>query len=302
MFIGIDVGATSTVLGGFEKNDPLDTGKRDIRTIPTSNHFPTDMKHIETELQRLRAVSPIEEIGIAAAGRVNNKREKLLYAGNLTGWVEKPLLSTIAKIAPDAKKIIVGNDAEAQALYEALNNPQLLGVDFIMWSVGTGIGTGRITWQEFEGKLAPICLPMEAQHAVYGSPSEYLNPEVCGCGLLNCTERLGGSDGAQQRFGKEPDDITAEEWDQVAKDQAVGLAGVLVNHLVDVVVFGGGVSLYQPQLQERVEHHLKEFAIKGIVPKFVPATCIKMEAAVSGLTLLRRGRIVGGKAPSQQPV
>jgi fructokinase len=289
-YVGLDVGASTLVMALFERHNPLNPGQIDVTTIPTSNNFTTDMRAIGAVLSRFDDKSPIEEIGVAVAGRLNSARQTLLYAGNLTGWVDKPVAAAFAGLAPAARLIKIGNDGEAQALYEALSNPYLYGKDFVMWSVGTGIGTGRVTWVRFGDRLVPVCLPMEGQHVGREGDIVSPNPEVCGCGQLNCTERLGGGDGAQQRFHKSAGQITPAEWELVARDQAEGLRIVLVNHLVDYIVVGGGVTERQPQLMSLVEAHLQKVAVKGVVPQFIPATCAKLDAAVTGLTLLRSGR------------
>jgi predicted NBD/HSP70 family sugar kinase len=289
MKYGIDAGASTLVIGASPTGNPLDPQFVDVVTIPTTNHFPTDAGNIAKVFTKH---GPAEELGVAAAGRWNTARTHLLYAGNLTGWVEPVCAGVgINEIAPNARVVMLGNDAEGQAQYEALNNPYLYEKDFIYWAVGTGIGTARVTWARLGDRRVPVCLPMEGQHIVHDGPVEYPNPVLCGCGQFNCTERLGSGAGIEQRFGVPPWEITEEQWQLVAANQAYGLARLLTAHLVDTVVFGGGMAEKDDNdLFGWVQSLLPKYAVKGVGPEIVPATCTKLGAAVAGLALLTSGK------------
>jgi predicted NBD/HSP70 family sugar kinase len=285
-FVGADLGATTCSVGLFNKRDPTTADVLDVVEFNPANYFVDDMRALREVLLGWMRQYLLEGMGVAIAGRLDSARERVLYAGNLTGWERKAIRAVIARMLPDGADLVCGNDAEAQALFEALANPALEGRDFLMWSVGSGIGTARVTWVKLGGVWAPVCVPMEGQHIAH-EDVVFANPELCGCGQYNCTERLGSGNGAAERFGvAHAGLLTPEQWDLVAQDQARGMAWLLSSHLVDTVVFGGGVSERQPQLMGLVSEYLKVCAVKGVVPEFVPAGCTKLGAAVTGLTLL----------------
>jgi predicted NBD/HSP70 family sugar kinase len=278
MRVGVDIGATNTCLAAELNGLPSET-----ESFSTQNNFYATMMELLRRLQgmEMRLASPITELGVAVAGRLNTAQTHIVSAGNLTDWPGKPLADTVGFWYPKAKRRI-GNDARAWALYEALNNPQLFDRDFLLFAVGTGIGTARVIW--VDGK--PIAIPMEAQHNALPRFYPFPNPVRCGCGVHNCIERLGSGSGAQQRFRKAAVDIPPGSWGLVALAQAAGLVTMLNNHLVELVVYAGGVPARQPQLMGLVQTALDRLLSGGPAVTLVEAKGSKPEAGRAGLALL----------------
>jgi predicted NBD/HSP70 family sugar kinase len=286
MILGVDLGATTTCAAALESTgNPVKPRVLEAHSFDTSRLFDPTMNVLEHTARRFQArYGTIDQVGVAAAGRLNPARSELLIAGNLPQWCGKPMADRIASFTPDATRRVLGNDALAQALYEAYNNPDLRGVNFLLVSVGTGIGVAWVIW--VGGK--PIGIPTEGSH-IELSALDYPNPEKCGCGQFNCMERLGSGDGAQQRFRKAAADIDLAEWEVVARDQARGIANLLqTNVLGTTVVYGGGVTEKQPHLRALVQKFLDEHAERtgGVQPTLVRATCSKLDAAMTGYALL----------------
>ena len=291
-YVGGDLGATGMELGLFERDDPRNPGLIKAVSIPTTRSFDPDIGAVQRTLAEFAEIAPIQGAGFDVAGRFNTARSQLLFAGNLKGWTRRPLAHSIRMALPIGIPVEFGNDAEALALYDAMMNPALEGKDFFAWYVGSGIGTGRITWIKVAGRWVPISLPMEGQHMEHSALVEFPNPIQCGCGKFNCTERLGSGDGVAERFGVDHARKVPLWFYQthVAQAHARGMSWVLMDHMVDYVVFAGTVAVKEPYLGDCVRARLAELMPEGTAPQFVEGACKKADSAVAGLTMLNRGR------------
>jgi predicted NBD/HSP70 family sugar kinase len=284
MKVGIDVGGT-TMCVIAATGDPLNPERiLGSRKLGTTGQFEDDMFSLSRCLRTLEFdFGPITHLGMAVAGRLSADRKMVLGAGNLTDWIDKPMAARVRSMCPDDAICSFGNDAEAQALMEALTNPEVYGVDFLYVAIGTGIGMARIIWRG--GK--PYSLPMEGGHLPATGRIGVRNPELCGCKQFNCTERLASGSGAEQRFGvRSAKDLTEVQWDDVAYHQARGIASALTCHPVQTVVYGGGIPERQPHLMGRVQDHLNRVAIGAMSATLVASLGTKAGAGLSGLVLL----------------
>jgi predicted NBD/HSP70 family sugar kinase len=130
MKVGIDVGGT-TMCVIAATGDPLNPERiLGSRKLGTTGQFEDDMFSLSRCLRTLEFdFGPITHLGMAVAGRLSADRKMVLGAGNLTDWIDKPMAARVRSMCPDDAICSFGNAAEAQALMEALTNPEVYGVD-----------------------------------------------------------------------------------------------------------------------------------------------------------------------------
>ncbi len=66
---------------------------------------------------------------------------------------------------------------------------------------------------------------------------------ACDCGAPDCLEALISGSGIRRIYGKPAEQLSAEEWDEVAYNLGQGLRNLAAIYLPDVIVLGGGVAL-----------------------------------------------------------
>ncbi len=226
--------------------------------------------------------SRLHSISIACAGGIDAARGVVTKSPNLPGWIDVPLRDAV-KDRYKVKTILL-NDSSAAALGEYSFGVGKDTNNFIMLTVGTGIGGGII----INGKL---------YNGTVGSAGELghmtidVNGPLCNCGNTGCLEML-ASGTAMARAAKRRinqgeksalvdmmkgkiDDITAEQigvaaraGDKLASEiinEAAVYLGVGMVNLVnifnpEVLAVAGGVSRLGDLLLEPARRIVKERA------------------------------------------
>ena len=275
--VGIDVGGTK-IAGGVVD----DSGK----VLATARHVSpaTDTDDIERTIDdlvtELRGSHDIEGVGIGAAGFVDVKRATVLFAPNLA-WRDEHLKHDLE--ARLGLPVVIENDANAAAWGEFTFGAGADVDDFMLVTVGTGVGGG-------------IVLDGELHRGAFGVAAEIghirMVPDglVCGCGNRGCWEQyasgtalvretraLAGQGSLMARrlldlAGGDIEAITgpliteaAQDGDEFAIEQLETLGRWLgegiatLTAVLDpaVVVIGGGVSEAGDLLIEPIRSHFR---------------------------------------------
>ena len=178
--IGIDIGGTNTVMGIVDTRGNI-LGTASIPTLRHS-HVKQYLDELHTELsvmmERTDAIGKIHGIGVGAPGADRNG--VIEYAENLPWEMPVRLAELISlRFGIPAK---VTNDANAAAIGEMTYGVARGMSDFIMITLGTGVGSGIVA----DGKLLQghNCLAGELGHAIVRPQ----NGRMCGCGRIGCLE------------------------------------------------------------------------------------------------------------------
>ncbi|MDR2529874.1 MAG: ROK family protein [Synergistaceae bacterium] len=207
-------------------------------------------------------------VGICVPGGLDAQRERAMMITNFAGWNGLP----IRQMFEDAigAPVVVENDANAYALGEGLAGAAKGVSDYVVLTLGTGLGGGVV----IGGRLLTGAHGMagELGHMVLGQ-NEPCGP---GCGGLGHFEALCGADALERRakgmgLGASPvlKDLwlkrdspeVAPLWELALNDAARGVATLI--HVFDpqMVVIGGGLHKgagFMELLTARVPRYLGE--------------------------------------------
>ncbi len=267
MFFGIDIGGTTVKLGVVdaasgsiiaESSFPTpQTGSRDVAT------------HIAERVREMKSTFPeIDCMGVGTPGSMNGDRSLVRYPPNLLGWKEEPLQAHLATLLPEFKRIEVDNDANVAALAEAHHGAGRGLSNFLLVTLGTGIGGAIYT---SEGAFEGMYRGASGGAGEFGHTTIDFNGVLCNCGSRGCIEAYLGQHYLSERTRKklmddasiqsllrtENDELTPKliaeamnAGDPFAKSvfeeagMLLGAALASVANLLDMHVFiiGGGVA------------------------------------------------------------
>jgi glucokinase len=275
--VGIDVGGTK-IAGGVvdDEGNVLTTARRESPATDTD----AIEEAIEDLVSELRGTHKIEGVGIGAAGFVDAKRATVLFAPNLA-WRDEHLKSDL-EVRIDLP-VVIENDANAAAWGEFTFGAGSEFDDFLLVTVGTGVGGG-------------VVLNGELHRGAFGVAAEIghirVVPDglICGCGNRGCWEQYASGSALERdtremagqgsltakslldRAGGDLNAITgpliteaAQDGDAFAKEQLASLGKWLGEGIATlaavldpaVVVIGGGVSEAGDLLLDPIRAHFR---------------------------------------------
>jgi glucokinase len=211
-------------------------------------------------------------IGIGSPGNIDPGTGTIRYSPNF-GWENIPLGARVRALFP-SHEVFVGNDARCATLGEYVHGVGRGTQDFVLLTLGTGIGGGIIS----KGVLA-----LGSQMGAGEVGHHQIRPDggfVCGCGKIGCFEaqasgtgllrhalRVAPSfprsnllDGPREKLGSKAIRKAAQAGDPHAlaafhtfcDDLALGLANIIAFVNPEVIALGGGVSSAGDFLLDRV--------------------------------------------------
>lgn len=180
--VGIDIGGTNTVFGIVDARGQV-VASDSIKTQKHTN-FDDYVAELHEGLSRLIKVNELEDqiqgIGIGAPNG-NYYTGEIQNPPNLPWGPEIPLAKNVSK-AFNGIPVAVTNDANAAALGEMTYGAARGMKDFIMITLGTGVGSGIVINGQlvygsdgFAGELGHVIVKRN-------------NGRVCGCGRTGCLE------------------------------------------------------------------------------------------------------------------
>lgn len=309
--VGIDIGGTNTVFGIVDARGQVVAAD----SVKTRKHVDFDdyIKELHEGLSRLikqnDAEHQIQGIGIGAPN-ANYYTGEIQNPPNLPWGPIIPLAEKVSK-AFDGIPVAITNDANAAALGEMTYGAARGMKDFIMITLGTGVGSGIVINGQlvygsdgFAGELGHVIMKRN-------------NGRICGCGRTGCLEAYCSATGVARtareflEIRTEPsllrnmeiEDITSKDvydaamaGDKLAKDIFAYTGKILGEAFADmvafsspqaIVIFGGlaksGDLLLKP---------IKESFEKSVMPIFRGKTKIilselkESDAAVLGASAL----------------
>ena len=186
--IGLDLGGTAVKAGALD----ADGARRVTRSAPVDlSRGPGPVLELLASLARELGVE--QHVGIGVPGLVDAARGCVLESPNLAPMREVPIKHELARLLgiPDSG-VALANDANAAALGEHWLGTGQSERDFLLVTLGTGVGGGLI----LDGRLYAGGGGMagEIGHVVVDP-----NGRKCGCGGHGCLETLASATAAKRR-------------------------------------------------------------------------------------------------------
>src|SRR5690349_2826238 len=264
-WVGIDIGGTTVKAGALQGDGKV------LEEVTVDPGFARGTAHaLDVIAETARKLGATRALGVGVPGVLRRADGHVLESANIKGFRDLPLRAELARrldLAPEA--VVVENDANAAAVGEEwLGGGRGFG-DFLLVTLGTGIGGGLI----LGGKLyAGEGMAGEVGHVVVDP-----NGVACGCGSRGCVETLASATAAKRRAlaaglpQGSPGDLKLlaeraraghgperELLHAIGLDLGRGLAPVISLLDLHVFVFGGGFSAALDTLQAGVRAGAEE--------------------------------------------
>ena len=250
----------------------------------------------------------IAGIGIGAPGSVIEKKGTVENPPNFPGWESVPLGKLIKK--EFNKKVFVENDANVAAIGELIFGAGKKLDNFIMVTLGTGVGGGIIINKEiYRGESGAA--------GEIGHVSINERGRKCNCGSRGCIETYAGNNYLIEQVKKELRGHKESKLYELAREnneltpkliydayllnddfaesiivnlgQKLGHALASIANVLDIanVIVGGGVSGFGEILFDSIENSMKNRVVKPMRKRVkVSPAKLKNEAGVKGASAL----------------
>lgn len=201
--LGIDIGGTGTTFGIVDRRGQiLDKGEMSSKGFATVHDFIAALKE---QLRPMIEKAGSDNIVGTGVGAPNAN----FYTGEIQDAANLPWKGVIplAKLLTDALhyKVVVTNDANAAALGEMTYGAAKGMKDFIIITLGTGIGSGFVA----NGQLI---YGHDGFAGEFGHFTAVRDGRMCGCGRKGCVETYSSATGIVR---------SAEEWLEERDDDTV---------------------------------------------------------------------------------
>ena len=159
---------------------------------------------------------------------------------------------------------------------------------FLYITLSTGMGGGFLV----DGRVYRGAREVHPEVGHQSIPYRCSHPErvVCECGSPDCLEALVSGNAIRRIYGKAAEQLSEEEWDEVAYNLGQGLRNLAAIYLPEAVVIGGGIA------HGRGERLLAPArAVMSRHLKIVPAPVVRLSrhgydtALMGALVVARRG-------------
>jgi glucokinase len=249
-------------------------------------------------------------IGVGSPGNIDPTSGAVLYSPNFS-WSNVPLGESLSKRL--GRRVLVGNDARCATLGEHTFGSGKGVANFVMLTLGTGIGGGIVADNTL--LLGNAAGAGEFGHHQIRATDGF----ICGCGKTGCFEAQASGTGLiRQAFAvapsfpksalldQKPDKLGSKAirkaaeagdqhalaaWQRYTDDLAIGLANIIAFVNPEVIALGGGVSSAGAFLVDAVLPKVDR--LTTMVPRgttrIVPAKLGNDAGAIGASVMARRG-------------
>jgi glucokinase len=281
--IGVDLGG-SHVTAAVVTDDGTIHGQyeQDLANLDFEKVVDTIAERIGAALKE--SGQDVAGIGIGSPGNIDAASGAVLYSPNF-GWKDAPLGEALRK--KFKQPVYVGNDARCATLGEYMFGMGKGTKDFVLLTLGTGIGGGIVAGGEL--LLGNRWGAGEVGHHQIRPTDGF----VCGCGKIGCFEAQASGTGLiRHAFAVAPSfprsgllDVAREKlsskkirraaqagdghalaaWKNFTADLSIGLANVIAFVNPETIALGGGVSTAGDFMLDAVRPAVDE--LTTMVPK-----------------------------------
>ena len=283
-FVGVDLGGTNIKAGLVDENAVVKTSF----SIPTGQGAEAVVKNLIDAAERAISQAEVDRkdvvgIGIGSPGPMSHKLGMVINPGNLPGMKNVRVREMVSRAT--GLPVTLENDANAAAWGEFWAGAGKGATDFVMFTLGTGVGGGIITegrllrgYYENGGELGHILVQPGGRRCSCGQPgcleayssayflarrAEEFIAEGRPSSLKVIVDR-GEQIMAEQvvTASKQGDELAKQVWDEACYYLAV--ACVNLQHATNPqrVVLAGGLIAAGDYLIEPIRRHFKELTWK----------------------------------------
>ncbi|MES2731698.1 MAG: ROK family protein [Bacteroidota bacterium] len=304
--IGVDIGATTAKLGVVNRSGDILWQT----TFSTQSSLEDFFAQIGKAIARVRAEleSMVEIIGVGIGAPAANPRRGTVQAVNLN-W-EKHVNFREALSTRLGLPVVLDNDANATAIGEMYFGTAKNLQDFILITLGTGVGSGIVVNRELvygsdglAGELGHTCVDM--------------NGRDCGCGRKGCLETYASASGLKRTVfelmshrrtdstlrdvsytnltaqmiceaAEAGDPIALEAFEYTGKILGLKLADAIAHTSPEAIILFGGLANAGAFIFEPTMRYLKQYTLHiyttdlPVLPSALPGS----DAAVLGAAAL----------------
>ncbi|MBH8552015.1 ROK family protein [Nostocaceae cyanobacterium CENA357] len=265
--IGIDVGGTAIKLGRFNQDGTC------LQSLMVATPQPSVPEAVlAVMVDAIAVVDPDNQtvaIGVGTPGPADATGRIAKIAINLPGWHDVPLADWLE--VKTAKPTVIANDANCAGLGEAWLGAGRRLQNFIMLTLGTGVGGAIIMGgQLFTGH--------QGAAGELGLISFNPNGPMCKSGNQGSLEQYASVTAIRRRTGKEPAELGALAqagdadsltfWQEYGRELGIGLTSLIYVLTPQAIVIGGGVSasfeFFLPDVKAEIEKRVMPTSRVGL--------------------------------------
>lgn len=286
--IGMDIGGTQLRVAAFDENNQV----VEREAIP-NDHTQGPQENLDRLLDIVNSWRmDYEGIGIGCPGPLDFGTGRLLNPPNLPGWEGFGVKDFVQ--ARSGHRVVVNNDANVAGLAEALVGVGKGCESVFYFTVSTGVGGAYMYRGQIVGGAHSCAAEVfdlmvnESMDHRPGMNDGCLEDQASGNGMARIASKELGYDvdGAQLfRLAHEGNEVAADVVERGASALARGVANVSFVVDPDVFVFGGSVSLKNPDFIDRVHELARGYVLNPDSLEFRLASCGD-DAGLLGASLL----------------
>ncbi|HMT01063.1 MAG TPA: ROK family protein [Candidatus Absconditabacterales bacterium] len=276
MILGIDVGGTSVKCGIVSNEGEISN----IRVFYTANWVESAgfTESLIDEIGKyLKDFPEISGVGIGFPGLLSADRKSVISMKNIPSVVDSPIVELLSKTYPDLK-CKIENDGKCAALGEHYFGPNK-GIDnYLMVTLGTGVGGGMILNKKLfigsQGNATEI-------GQIMTSNGKILENNLGIRHLISfATEQLSNYPGESllknqeitpkiiSESAKQGDELSKEIFKNVGFFLGEVMSGVVYTVDISNILIGGGISgafdFIVPEMRRKMEEHLPHTYTKNL--------------------------------------
>ena len=257
--IGIDLGGTAIKLGCFLK-DGTCLEAITITTPQPANPEPV-VKAIAQGIKQLTSSYTCKAIGLGMPGPTDKTRRIARKSINLPGWDDVPVADWLE--SQTGLPTVLENDANCAAMGEAWLGAAQKFSDFILLTLGTGVGGGVFLNGELftgrngaAGELGLITLNSNGYPCRSGNQGSFEQYASIGS-IIRCTGKKPAEMGRLAEMG---DSTALKFWQDYGRVLGAGLASLVYVLTPEAIIIGGGISasckFFLPSTSEEIKRRI----------------------------------------------
>jgi glucokinase len=233
VFVGLDIGGTKIMVAAADRDGNI---LRRARRA-TSTSLEADLANINSMIEVVAAAEEIKGIGAAIGGPLDWEKG-IVSPLHQPAWRNVPLKAMIEEKWGCPFHVDVDTNVAAVGEYRWGG---VSGRHFLYITLSTGMGGGFL----IDGT---IYRGQGGAHPEVGHQSIHFrcsNPAAvqCECGAPDCLEALVSGNGIRRIYGKSAENLSPEEWEEVAYNLGQGLRNMAALYAPDLIRIGGGVAV-----------------------------------------------------------